>query len=59
MPNNLNPIPISVNLSPQQLIITTTNIPPTIDAPAFVDPMGEFFRILKLEFLVKSSKKNL
>jgi len=59
MPNNLNPIPISVNLSPQQLIITTTNIPPTIDAPAFVDPMGEFFRILKLEFLVKSSKKIL
>ncbi len=43
MPNNPNPIPISVNLSPQQLIIVTTNIPPTIDAPAFVDLVGEFF----------------
>jgi hypothetical protein len=59
MPNNLNPVPISINIYLQQLIITTTNIPPTIDAPAFVDPMGEFFRVLKLEFLVKSSKKNL
>jgi hypothetical protein len=43
MPNNLNPVPTSINLSPQQLIVATINIPPTIDAQAFVDPMGEFF----------------
>jgi hypothetical protein len=54
VPNNPNPVPISVNLSPQQLIITTANIPPTIDAPAFVDLVGEFFRVLELEFPVKS-----
>jgi hypothetical protein len=41
--NNLDPIPTSINISPQQQIIATTNIPPTINAPAFVDPMGEFF----------------
>jgi hypothetical protein len=54
MPNNLDPIPTLVNLSPQQLIIATTNISPTIDAPTFADPMGEFFRVLKLKFLVKN-----
>ncbi len=43
MPNNLDPVPTSVNLSPQQLIATTTNIPPTTDAPTFADPVGEFF----------------
>jgi hypothetical protein len=43
VPNNLNPIPISINLSPQQLIVVTTNIPPTIDAAAFANPVGEFF----------------
>ncbi len=59
VPNNLDPVPTSVNLSPQQLIATTANIPPTIDASAFVDPMGEFFRILELEFPVKSFEKNL
>jgi hypothetical protein len=59
MPNNLDPVPILVNFSPQQLIVATTNIPPTIDAPTFVDPMGEFFRVLEMEFLVKSSEKNL
>jgi hypothetical protein len=59
MPNNPDLVPTSVNLSPQQLIATTINIPPTIDASAFVDPVGEFFRILELEFLVKSSKKIL
>jgi hypothetical protein len=59
MPNNLNSIPISVNLFPQQFITTTTNILPTIDAPAFADLMGEFFRILELEFPVKSFKKIL
>jgi hypothetical protein len=48
MPNNPDAIPTSVNLSFQQLIIVTTNILPTIDAPPFVSPMGEFFRILEL-----------
>ncbi len=59
VPNNPDPVPTSVNLSPQQLIVATTNIPPTIDVPAFVDPVGEFFRILELEFPVKSSEKIL
>jgi hypothetical protein len=59
MPNNPNLVPTSVNLSPQQFIIVTTNIPPTIDAPAFADPVGEFFQVLELEFLVKSSEKIL
>jgi len=55
VPNNPDPIPpISVNLSPQQLIATTTNIFPTIDAQAFVDLVGEFFQVLKLEFSVKN-----
>jgi hypothetical protein len=56
VPNNLDPVPTSVNLSPQQLIVATANIPPTTNAPAFADPVGEFFRILELEFLVKSSE---
>jgi hypothetical protein len=59
MHSNLNLIPISINFSPQQFIIVTTNNPPTIDAPDFTDQVGEFFRILELEFSVKSSKKNL
>jgi hypothetical protein len=59
VPNNPDPVPTSVNLSPQQLIVATVNIPPTTDAPAFVDPVGEFFRILELEFPVKSFEKNL
>jgi len=54
VPNNPDPVPTSVNLSPQQLIAATANIPPTTDAPAFADPVGEFFRILELEFPVKS-----
>jgi hypothetical protein len=41
--NNPDPIPASVNLSPQQLIVIIANIPPTIDALAFADPVGEFF----------------
>ncbi len=57
MPNNPNLIPTSVNLSPQQIIVITANIPPTINAQAFVDPVGEFLRVLELEFLVKSSEK--
>jgi hypothetical protein len=59
VPNNQDLVPTSVNLSPQHLIVATANIPPTIDASAFVDPVGEFFRILELEFLVKSSEKIL
>jgi len=43
MPNNPNLIRISVSLSPQLLIVITTNIPPTIDASTFADPVGEFF----------------
>jgi hypothetical protein len=50
VPDNLDPVPTSVNLSPQQLIDATINNPPTIDAAAFVNPLGEFFRILELEF---------
>ncbi len=59
MPNNPNLVPTSVNLSPQQLIDATTNIPPNTDAPAFVDPVGELFRVFELEFQVKSSEKIL
>ncbi len=59
MPNNPDPVPTSVNLSPQQFIVATTDIPSTTNAPAFVDPMGEFFRILKLEFPIESSEKIL
>ncbi len=54
VPNNLDPVPTSVNLSPQQLITVTANIPPTTDASAFADPVAKFFRILELEFLIKS-----
>jgi hypothetical protein len=50
-------IPTSLNISPQQLIVATINILRTRDAPTFVNPVGEFFRILELEFLVKSSEK--
>ncbi len=59
MPNNPDLVPTSVKFSPQQLIVVITNIPPTIDALAFVDPVGEFFRVLELEFPVKGSKKIL
>ncbi len=59
MPNNPNPVPTLVNIYPQQLIGVTINIPPSNDAPAFVDPVGEFFRVLELEFPVKSFEKKL
>ncbi len=59
MPNNLDSVPTLVNFVLQQLIIATTNIPPTINAPAFADLVGEFFRVLELEFLAKSSEKIL
>jgi hypothetical protein len=55
VPNNPDPVPTSINLSPQQLITATTNIPPTTNAPAFADPVGEFFRIFELEFPIKNS----
>jgi hypothetical protein len=59
MPNNPNSIPTLINHSPQQLIVVTANIPPTINAPAFADPARELFRVLELEFFVKSSEKIL
>ena len=59
MPNNLDSVPSLINIFPQQLIVVTSNNFPTIDAPAFADPMGEFFWILELEFPIKSSKKIL
>jgi len=59
MPNNLNPVPTLVNFFPQQLIIATINIPPTIDALAFADPVKEFFQVLELKFSVKNSEKIL
>jgi hypothetical protein len=43
VPNNADPVLTSINLSPQQFIVVFTNIPPTIDAPTFADPVGEFF----------------
>jgi hypothetical protein len=57
VPNNPDLVLASINLSPQQLIVAITNIPPTIVAPAFADLMGEFFQVLELEFSVKSSEK--
>jgi len=52
--NNLDPIPTLVILSPQQLIVITSNILPTNNPPTFANRMGEFFRILELEFFIKS-----
>ncbi len=59
MPNNPNPVPTSINLSPQQLIATTVNILPTIDAPAFANLVVKFFWVFEMEYLVKSFEKNL
>ncbi len=59
VPNNPDLIPISINLSRQQFIAVIANIPPTIDALAFADLVGEFFRIFELEFPIKNSEKNL
>jgi hypothetical protein len=59
VPNYPDPVPTSINLFPQQFIVATANIPFTTDALAFVDPVGEFFRILELEFPIKSSEKIL
>ncbi len=57
MPNNPDLVPISINLSFQQFIVATTNNPFTIDAPTFANLVGEFFQVLELKFMVKSSKK--
>jgi hypothetical protein len=59
VPNNPELVPILVNLSPQQFIANTAKIPPTINAPAFADLAGEFFRVFELKFLVKSFEKIL
>jgi len=59
VPNNPNPVPISINLCPQQLIVATINISPTINALAFANPLGEFLRVLELEFSLKSFEKIL
>jgi hypothetical protein len=52
--NNPDPVLTSVNFSLQQLIVATTNIPPTINTQAFANPVGELFRVFELEFLVKN-----
>jgi hypothetical protein len=52
VPNNQDSVSTLVNLSLQQFIATIANNPPANNARAFVDPMGEFFEVLKLEFLV-------
>jgi hypothetical protein len=59
MPNILDPVPTSINLSPQQFIAAIANNSPTTNAPTFADLVGEFFRVLELEFLVRSSEKIL
>ncbi len=57
VPNNPDLIHISVNFSPQQLIVATTNNPPTINALAFTDLVGVFIRVLELEFSTRVLKK--
>jgi hypothetical protein len=43
VPNNPDSAPTLINLSLQQLIVVTANIPPTINALVFADLVGEFF----------------
>jgi hypothetical protein len=50
VPNNPDSVPTSLNVFIQQLIVATTNNPPAINAPTFANPVGEFFRILEVEF---------
>jgi hypothetical protein len=59
VPNNPNLVSTLIKKIPQQLITAIANNPPTIDAPTFADPMGEFFQILEMEFPVKCFKKIL
>jgi len=54
MPNNLDSVPILINIFPQQLIVVIANIPPTMNAQAFANLGGEFFRVLELKFPVKN-----
>jgi hypothetical protein len=54
MPNNLDLVLTSINSFPQQLIVAIASIPPTIDAPTFVNLVGEFFQVLELKFMIKS-----
>jgi hypothetical protein len=57
--NNPDLVPTLVKKFPQQFIVATANNPPTINALPFANPVGEFFRVLELEFLVKSFEKIL
>ncbi len=57
MPNNLDLVRTSVNLSLPQLIVVTTNILPTTDALAFANPMGNSFEFLSWNFQSKVLKK--
>jgi hypothetical protein len=59
MPNNPNPVLISINLSPQQLIVALQTFFPPSMHQLFTDLVGEFFQVLQLEFPIKISKKNL
>jgi hypothetical protein len=56
VPNNLDSVPTSINFFPQQLIVATANNPLTIDVLTFANPVGEFFRVLELEFPIKISE---
>jgi hypothetical protein len=57
VPNNLDPVPTLIIFSPRQLIIATTNIPPTINAPAFINPVEESFQTFELKFSIKIFEK--
>ncbi len=59
VPNNLDLVPTLIDFFLQQFIVPIANIPPTINVPDFVNRVGEFFQVLKLQFLVKSFEKNL
>jgi hypothetical protein len=54
--NNPDLVSISINLSLQQFITTTTNIPPTIDAQAFADLVGISFEFLNWNFRLRVLK---
>jgi hypothetical protein len=57
MPNNLDLVPTSVNLSPQQFIATTANILRMIDAATFADLVGNPFEFLSWNFRSRVLKK--
>jgi len=56
--NNPDLIPISINFSPQQLIVVIINIPPTINAPAFAIQLGNSFEFSSWDFWLRVLKKN-